>query len=140
MPFSNGYEKVTCENCGTQTTKLNLSRHKKSCSAGTLYCTHCPNFSTKSQNAVNYHIAKKHSAPKLDVTFKSKLWYQKFPGFYTLRQHGNTQHGKQIGSRTRDVDVEHIVGDVEDHRLREKLRYCQHFLVESELESARHKV
>ena len=46
----------------------------------------------------------------------------------------------QIGSRTRDVDVKHIVGDVEDHRLREKLRSCQHFLVDSEFERARHKV
>ena len=46
----------------------------------------------------------------------------------------------QIRSRTRDVDVEHIVGDVEDHRLREELRSCQHFLVDSELERARHKV
>ena len=46
----------------------------------------------------------------------------------------------QIGSRTRDVDVEHIVGDNEDHRLREKLRSCQHFLVDSELERARHKI
>ena len=46
----------------------------------------------------------------------------------------------QIGSRTRDVDVEHIVGDVEDHRLREELRSCQHLLVDSELERARHKV
>ena len=46
----------------------------------------------------------------------------------------------QIGSRTRDVDVEHIVGDNEDHRLREELRSCQHFLVDSELERARHKV
>ena len=46
----------------------------------------------------------------------------------------------QIGSRTRDVDVEHIVRDVEDHRLREELRSCQHFLVDSELERARHKV
>ena len=46
----------------------------------------------------------------------------------------------QIGSGTRDVDVEHIVGDVEDHRLREELRSCQHFLVDSELERARHKV
>ena len=46
----------------------------------------------------------------------------------------------QIGSRTRDVDVEHIVGDVEDHRLREELRSCQLFLVDSELERARHKV
>ena len=46
----------------------------------------------------------------------------------------------QIGSRTRNVDVEHIVGDVEDHSLREELRSSQHFLVDSELERARHKV
>ena len=46
----------------------------------------------------------------------------------------------QIGSGTRDVDVEHIVGDVEDQRLREELRSCQHFLVDSELERARDKV
>ena len=46
----------------------------------------------------------------------------------------------QVGSGTRDVDVEHIVGDVEDHRLRDELRSCQHFLVDVELERARHKV
>ena len=46
----------------------------------------------------------------------------------------------QIGSRTRDVDVEHIVADVEDNKLREELRSCQHFLVDSELERARHKI
>ena len=46
----------------------------------------------------------------------------------------------QIGPRTRDVNLEHRVGDVEDHRLRQKLRSCQHFLVYSELERARHKV
>ena len=46
----------------------------------------------------------------------------------------------QIGSGTRDVDVKHIVGDVEDHSLREELRSCQHFLVDSEFERARHKV
>ena len=45
----------------------------------------------------------------------------------------------QIGSGTRDVDVEHIVGDVEDHSLREELSSCQPFLVDSELERARHK-
>ena len=92
-PSLNRYEKFTCENCGTQTTKLNLAHHKKSCSAGTLYCTQCPNFSTKSQNDLNYHIAKKHSAPKPDITFKCKLCYQEFPGFYAVRQHKNTQHG-----------------------------------------------
>ena len=140
MPSLSRNEEVTCEKCGTQITKLNLARHKKSCSVGTLYCTHCPNFSTKTQNDLNYHIAKKHSAPKPDNTFKCKLCFREFPGLYALRQHRNTQHAKQIGSGTRDVDVEHIVGDVEDQRLREVLRYCQHFLVDSELEKARRKV
>ena len=46
----------------------------------------------------------------------------------------------QVGSRTREMDVKHIVRDVEDHRLREELRCCQHVLVDSELERARHKV
>ena len=46
----------------------------------------------------------------------------------------------QIGSEIWDVDVEHIVGDVEDHRFREELRFCQQFLVDSELERARHKL
>ena len=55
-------------------------------------------------------------------------------------KHRNTQHGMQIGSGTRDVDVEHILGEVEDHTLREELRCCQHFLMDSELERARHKV
>ena len=133
-------QKITCENCGTQTTRNNIVRHKKRCSVGTLYCTQCPNFSPKSQNDLNDHIAKKQSAPKLDVTFKCKLCYQEFPGFYALLQHRNTQHRKQMGSGTRDVDVEHIVGDVEKHKSRKELRSCQHFLVDSEIETARHKV
>ena len=140
MPSLNRNKKVTCEDCGIQTTKLYLARHKKSCSAGTLFCTQCPNFSTKSQNDLSYHIAKKHSAPKHDITFKCKLCFQEFTGFYALRQHKNNQHTMQTGSRTRNVNFEHIVGDVEDHRLREELRSCQHFLVDSKLERAKHKV
>ena len=140
MPSLIRIEKITCENCGTQTTRNNIVRHKKSCSAGTPFCTHCPSFSTKSQSDLNCHYAKKHSGPKLDVTFKCKICSQEFPGFYALRQHRNTQHGMQIGSRTRDVDVEHKVEDVEDHRLREELCSFQHFLVDSEHERAGHKV
>ena len=49
MPSFSRNEKVVSDNCGTQTTKLNLARHKKWCSVGILYCTQCPNFSTKSQ-------------------------------------------------------------------------------------------
>ena len=136
MPALNQTKKVSCEICATQITKLNIARHKKSCSAG----TQCPNFFTKSQNDLNYHIAIKHSAPKPDITFKCKLCYQEFPGFYALRQHRNTQHGMQIVPGTKDFDVEHIVRDVEDHSLREELRSCQHFLVDSEIERSKHKV
>ena len=46
----------------------------------------------------------------------------------------------KIGSETRDVDVEDRVGDVVDQMLGEELRSCQHFLVDSERETARHKV
>ena len=103
MPSIIRKEKITCENCGTQTTRSIIVRHKKRCSVGTLYCTQCPNFSTKSQSDLNYHVAKKHSAPKPDVTFRCKRCYQEFPGFYALRQRRDTQHGMQIGSRTREV-------------------------------------
>ena len=140
MPSLIRKEKYTCETCGTQTTRNNTVRHKKSCSACTLFCTQCPNFSTKSQDDSKYHIAKKHSAPKRDVTFKCKLCYQEFPGFYALRQHRNTQQGFQIGSGTKDVHVEHVVGDVADQSLRDALRSCQHFWVDSELERARQKL
>ena len=58
MPALDRNVKVTCENCGVQITKLNLARHMKSCSAGTLYCSKCPNFLTKSRDDLNYHIAK----------------------------------------------------------------------------------
>ena len=79
MPSINRYEKGTCENCCTQTTKPDLVRHRKSCSAGTFYCTKYPNCSTKSLNDNKYQIAKKHSTPKLDVNFKCKLCYQERP-------------------------------------------------------------
>ena len=78
--------------------------------------------------------------PKFDVTFKCKIFYHEFSGDYALRQNRNTQHGVQIVSRTRDVDMEHIVGDVEARRLREELHSCQRFLMDSELVRARHKV
>ena len=140
MPSLNRYEKVTCENCGTQITKLNLARHKKSCSAGTLHCSQCSNFFTKSENPLNYRIAKKHSVPKPDITFKCKLCYAEFPGFYALRQHRNTQHGSQMGFVANNIDVEDIVADVDDQSLREELESCNHFLTDTELENGRHRV
>ena len=140
MPSLNRNEKVTCGNCGVQITKLNLSRHKKRCSAGTLYCTQCPNFSTLSQDNLNYHIAKKHSVPRPSIAFKCTLCHAEFPGFYALRQHKNIQHGKQIGFGASNIDVDDIVGDVDDQSLREELESCKHFLSDTEMENGRHRV
>ena len=115
-------------------------RHKKSCSARTLYCSQCPNFFTKSQDDLNYHIAKKHSNPKPDITFKCKLCYAEFPGFFALPQHRNTQHGPQMGFGATNTDVEVIVGDVDDQILGEELESCKHFLTDTEMENGRHRV
>ena len=135
MPSLNRYEKVTCGNCGTQTTKPNLARHEKRCSAGTLYCSQCPNFFTKSQIDLNYHIAKKHCAPKRDITFRCKLRYAEIPGYYALPQHKNTQHGPQMGCGASNFDVEDLVGDVDNQSLREELESCQHILTDTEMKN-----
>ena len=140
MPSLNRCEEVTSENCNTQTTEFNLARHNKSCSAGTLYCAQCPNFSTKSQNDLNYHIAKKHIAPKPDITFKCKHCYAEFPGFYTLPPHKNFQHGPQMGFGASYIDVEDLVGDVDDPSWREEMEFCKHFLTHTEKENGRHRV
>ena len=140
MPSLNSSEKVTCENCGVQITKYHLARHKKRCSAGTLYCTQCPNFSTLSQDDLNYHIAKQHSAAGPSRTYKCTLCHAEFLGFYALRQHKNIQHGKQIGFGASNIDMEDIVGDVDNQSLREELQSCRHFLVDSEIQKGRHSV
>ena len=140
MPALDRNAKVTCGNCGTSVTRKHLSRHKKSCSAGTMYYPKCPNFFTKSRDDLNCHIVKQHSAAGPSKTYKCNLCHEEFPGFYALRQHKNTQHGKQIGFGASNIDVEDIVGDVSDQNLREELQSCRHFLVDSEIQKGRHSV
>ena len=140
MPALDRKVEVTCENCGTSVKKINLSRHKSRCSSGTLYCPKCPNFSTKSRDDLNYHIAKQHSAAGLSKTYKCNLCHAEFPGFYAVRQHKNTQHGKQNGFGASNIDVEDIVGDVDDRCLREDLQSCRHLLVDSETQKGRHSL
>ena len=140
MPAWNRNVRVTCGDCGTSVTKNNLSRHKSRCSGGALYCPKCPNFSTKSRDDLNYHIAKQHSVAGPSIAYKRKLCHAEFPGFYAIRQHKNTQHGTQIGFGASKNDVEDIVGNVDDQSLREELQSCRHFLVDSEIQKGRHSV
>ena len=140
MPLLNRNERVTCENCGTSVTKKNLSRHKSRCHGGTLYCPKSPDFFTKSRVVLNYHIAKKHSVPRPSITYKCNLCHAEFIGFYALRQHKNAQHGTQNGFRANNLDVEDLVGDVDDQSLREELESFKHFLTVTEMENGRHRV
>ena len=111
-----------------------------SCSGGTLYCTQGPNFFTKSRDDLIYHIAKQHSLPRPSITYKRELCHAEVSGFYALHQHKNTQHGTEIGFGASKIDVEDIVGDVDDQSLREELQSCRHFLVDSEIQKGRHCV
>ena len=140
MPSLIRNEKIACENCGTQGTRINISRHKKRCSIRTLYCTQCPNLSAMSQDDSNYHVAKEHSVRRPSKTYKCKLYHAEFPGFYALRQHKNTQHGTQTGFEANDIGVEDLVGDVDDQSLREELGSCKRFLTDDEMENGRHRV
>ena len=140
MPALDRNVKVTCGDCGTSVTKKHLSRHKSGCSGGTLYCPKSLNFSTKSRDDLNYHIAKKHSVRRPSITYKCKLCHAEFIGFYALRQYKNTQHGTKFGFGANNIDVEDIVGAVDDQSLREELESCKHFLSDTEMENGRHRV
>ena len=132
---SNRHGKVKCDNCGTQTTKPIRACHKRRCSVGTLYCCQCPNFSTKLQSDLFYHIAKKHSVPQSSKTYNCKLCRAEFPGFFALRQHKNTQHGTKMGLGASDILVDVLLGVVDDRSLRERLESCNHFLTDTEMEN-----
>ena len=136
MPAFDRSVKVTCGNCGNSVTKQQPSRHKSRYSGGTLHCANCPNFSTKSRDDVNFHMAKKHATPRVKTTQKCEICFKEFSGFYALRQHKTREHGIQMKSA--ELDVNNLEDDVAD--LKEELQACQHFFVDSELEKGRHRV
>ena len=98
MPALYRNVKDTCRNGGISVTKNQLSRPKTRCSNGKLYCANSPNFSTKSRDDLNYHIAKKHATPREKNTHKRKICFKEFSGFYALRQHKTNEHGIQMKS------------------------------------------
>ena len=103
LPLLIRKQKITCENCGTHNTRNKIVWHRKKWSA------------------------RKHKTPKPVVTFKCKLSYREFPGFYALRQHKNTTQGFSIW--TANVDPHDVISDVEGMNLNEELHSCQLFLV-----------
>ena len=126
MPSLNQYERAKCDNCGTQTTKHNIARHKKRCSGGSMYCSQRPNFFTKSQNDLNYQIAKKRSAPNLISPSSVNFVMQNFRVlcFMSTQKHSTR---RPMGFGLSEIHVEDIVGDVNDQSLREELNLANTF-------------
>ena len=128
MPVLDRNEKLTCDKCGKQTTKKNIVRHKTRCSAGTLFCTQGPNFSTNSLADLNYHIAEKHATPRVKYTQRCKICFKDFSGFHAFRQHKTSERGYQ--NKSADFDVNNLF-EIDDADLKEELQACKHFLVDS---------
>ena len=138
MPALDRNVKVTCENCGTSVTKQQLSRHKSRCSSGTLYCANCLNFSTKSRDDLNYHIAKKHSAAGTKNNHTCKECNIAFPSFYSLRHHKQRYHTAEATSSGEKADMQSLADAGDDKNLEEELQSCRYFLVDSEIQKGRH--
>ena len=45
-----------------------------------------------------------------------------------------------MGFGASKIDVEDIVGDVDDQSLREELESCKHYLTDTEMENGKHRV
>ena len=88
-------------------------------SGGALYCTKFSNFSTKSRAEMSYHIAKKHSKATARFGYKCKVCDKDIHSFYNLQEHKRKEHGAQRGSGVQNIDVAHVIGDVDDNSLKE---------------------
>ena len=84
---------ITCENCEIQITKPNLVRHKKSCSAGTLYFNQSLNFFRISRAEKNYHVTKKHSKATAIIVHECKICDNGLHSLYLLREHKRKELG-----------------------------------------------
>ena len=140
MPSLNRNENTNCENCGTQTTRLNFARHKKRCSVGSFICSSRTNFSTKSRAEMNFKIAQKHSKATAMFIHNCTKYDKDFHSFHNLRERKRNEHVARRGSKAQKVDVAQVMGDVDGNSLKENLEACKHFLVDSEMVNGRHRV
>ena len=92
---------------------------------------------------MNYHIAKKHAQPSSKQSTVCPSCEQEFPSYYSLQQHRSKEHGaKQRKPSDTVADLKKVVEEEEEdgEKLKEELSARQQFLVDTEMENARHKV
>ena len=133
-------EKIICENYRTQTSRNSLVRHKKRCSAISLACPSCANFSTKSRAEMIYDIAKKHSrATAKAVHVCNAKYVLKIFTAFTYCESISGRNAEHRVDQELKMFVIQLMGD-DDNGLKVELEACKDFLVDSEMESGRHRV
>ena len=105
-----------------------------------MYCANCPNFSTKSRDDLDYHIAKKHSVAGPKNNHTCKECSIEFPSFYSLRHHKQRYHTAETTPSGEKADMQSLVDAGDDKSLEEELQSCRLFLVDYEIQKGRHSV
>ena len=139
MPSLDRNQQTTCNYCGKKVKKVNLSRHKKSCTSGTKSCPQCPNFFCKTQTEMDHHTATKHAIPSM-IAKTCSFCEEEYPSFYSLQRHKKSVHGTTSRIQNVNVNLDAFMGDYDDQALRQELTACQHFLVDSEFVRGRQHV
>ena len=133
---------MKCEDCGKEYRKSDAARHRKRCVRGVISCPEC-NYCSYNQQEKNCHAAKKHAPSTFKQSTVCSSCEQEFPSYYPLQQHRRKEHGaKQRKSGDTVADLNKIVEEEGDdgEKLKEDMSACQQFLVDTEMDSGRHKI
>ena len=127
MPSLDRNQQTTCNYCGENVKKVNLSRHKKSCASGTKSYQQCPNFFCETQTEMDHHTATKHATPSMIAKTKCNICEEKYPSFYLLQRLKKSVHGATSRIENVNVNLNAVMGVCDDQVLRQELTACQQF-------------
>ena len=132
MPALDRNLPVKCAKCEKMVAKYNMARHKKSCDSGTLSCPKYPNFYTKKEEDLNYHLAKHHAPKDVEPSTVCTVCLEEFPSVYSLQQHKRRNHGTytKVGTKPSEKLKEVLESeelDQSNEQLQQELSACQHF-------------
>ena len=102
-------------------TRVDIACHKTNCSVRRL----------------NFHIAKKHSLAQPKFVHKCQICFQVFLVLNSLGLHRQKVHNAQGVLESKNEDSTELEGPIEVESLKEELRKCKQFPVDSEMECRR---
>ena len=113
-------QNVPCDNFGTRVSQQTLAKHQKKTSVGTIKCFQRRNFSAKSLNRSNYHIAQKQGA------YESKLahTFEECNGEYTSFDALHKSKMRREDSFKTWGDSSPLLDDIDIDSIKEELPVC----------------